>query len=205
MSARPRRPLRLLNRALLAAAGLLSTAAVLPVLAAARERGALSFDPVPAALRGLPGPSPAQLGDRLRQDLLPGAADVPVHLVAAAVLAVAALCWLRAQTRARSGRVLPLSAGSSRLRTRALAEAVAADAEAVPGVRSARVAVRGRGGRRWLRLTLTLAPDARPGAVLHGVEQRALVNARTSLAAPQLRLVLRIRVARHRPERLAVT
>ncbi|MBW1602918.1 hypothetical protein JJV70_12520 [Streptomyces sp. JJ66] len=200
----PRRGLRLANRVLLTLAGaaLLACAAWLTLAAGARAE-------LPWSVPGWwPGAVPGQslLGDApadgWRRVAAPAAWPVLSVVVPAAVLALA-LGWLVAQAGPRPRRQVRLPDGRMRLGARTFAAAVADDVEGVPGVRRARVSVHGRGRQVWLRLSVTLAPGARPATVLHAVEHGALRRARASTGFTGLRATVRLRVPPHRASRVA--
>lgn len=129
----------------------------------------------------------------------------PVVFVVLGVLVVLTLWWLLAQLRRRRiSEVLVDSADGSgaTLRARALESVLAAEAEALPGVRRARVTLTGRRSQPKARIGLVLAADARPGPEVRRLRGEAIEHARTSAGLDELPAEVRMRGARHRAERV---
>lgn len=124
-------------------------------------------------------------------------------------LVIAALClgvllflwWAVGQLRAGRLRELALGRADVTLSGAALASAVAERARAVPGVADARVVLLGRSARLRVRVTVTLASDGVPGAVLGALAREALAEVR-GVAAPR-GVEAEVRLASSRRGRLA--
>ncbi|WP_206310946.1 alkaline shock response membrane anchor protein AmaP [Streptomyces sp. A1499] len=107
-------------------------------------------------------------------------------------LVIAALClgvllflwWAAGRLRAGRLRELALGRADVTLSGAALASAVAERARAVRGVADARVVLLGRSARLRVRVTVTLASDGVPGAVLGALAREALAEVR-GVAAPR--------------------
>ncbi|GEB53850.1 MULTISPECIES: alkaline shock response membrane anchor protein AmaP [Streptomyces] len=128
----------------------------------------------------------------------------PVVIAVLAVLVVLTLWWLLAQLRRRRLGELSLDVpdgGGARLRGRALEEAIAAEAESLPGVDRARVVLTGRSTAPRARVGLTLAAHAQPGEEVRRLRGEAIEHALTSAGLAQLPAEVRMRAARHRAER----
>ncbi|MEV0126253.1 alkaline shock response membrane anchor protein AmaP [Streptomyces sp. NPDC050703] len=105
-------------------------------------------------------------------------------------LVIAALClgvllflwWAVGQLRAGRLRELPLGRAGVTLSGAALASAVAERARGVRGVADARVVLLGRSARLRVRVTVTLASDGVPGAVLGELARQALAEVREAVA-----------------------
>ncbi|MFC1407106.1 MULTISPECIES: hypothetical protein [Streptacidiphilus] len=105
----------------------------------------------------------------------------PSVFAALGVVALLSLWWLLAQLRTGTADRVAVPAAADvpvRLRGGALAQAVADGAEQIPGVSRARVRILGRARRPRARITLTLAPGAAPGPVLHELAAGPLGDAR---------------------------
>lgn len=129
----------------------------------------------------------------------------PAVIAVLAVLALIALWWLIAQLRERRlGRVVVDSGEEGRvmLRGRALEDALAADAEALPGVVRAGVRLTGRRAAPATRMSLLLDGDAVPGAIVRDVDGRVLADARRSAGLNRLPSEVRMRGQRHRGRRV---
>ena len=121
----------------------------------------------------------------------------PSVFAALAVVALLSLWWLLAQLRigtADQVAVPDVADIPVRLRGGALAQAVADEAEQIPGVSRARVRILGRPRRPRARIALTLAPGAAPGPVLHELAVGPLANARTAAGLVALPAEARLRV-----------
>ncbi|MFG3255485.1 alkaline shock response membrane anchor protein AmaP [Streptomyces sp. NPDC048172] len=130
----------------------------------------------------------------------------PVVIAALAVLVVLTLWWLLAQLRRRRlGEVLVESGDGegALLRGRALEDVLAAEAESLPGVDRARVTLVGRRTEPGARIGLTLAAHAEPGPELVRLRAEAIEHARASAGLAELPAEVRLRGAKHRPERVS--
>ncbi|KUL43104.1 hypothetical protein ADL22_13585 [Streptomyces sp. NRRL F-4489] len=130
----------------------------------------------------------------------------PAVIAALAVLAALLLWWLLAQLRRRRLGTVLVDSGDgtgATVRGRALEEALAAEAEAVPGVDRAGVVLTGRRTAPRLRALLRLAPHADPGTVLRRLSEGAVAHARTSAGLDELPAEVRLRAVRHRAERVS--
>ncbi|MFF2848056.1 hypothetical protein ACFVT5_17315 [Streptomyces sp. NPDC058001] len=164
------------------------------------ERGDVGF--------GLPGwwPAPdagARLVDR---DALSRAQGygwwVPVVFAASAVLFLALAWWFLGQTRTRRPRHLVLPKPGVRLRTRALARAVEADADRLAEVSGSRARIDDTGARPRVTLTVDLEPRAEPAGVLRALVAGPVERARTATGACRVDTVVRFRHPRHRAGRV---
>ncbi|MES4890857.1 alkaline shock response membrane anchor protein AmaP [Streptomyces sp. NPDC096012] len=149
-------------------------------------------------------------------DVLLGAADRarwssqgwwwwPAVIAALALVALLALWWLLAQPRRRRPGALPVGGTPPQegveLRDRALSDAIATEAGALPGVERAAVRLTGRPARFRTHVMLTLAPQAAPGDTLGALCEGPLHTANRSTGLPDLPTEARLRVARHKPHR----
>ncbi len=129
----------------------------------------------------------------------------PVVIAALAVLVLAALWWLVAQLHSRRlGQVLVDYADEGRvaLRGRALEDALAADAGALPGVSRSGVRLAGRRHAPTARMSLLLESHAVPDEVVTGLDARVLADARRSAALDDLPAEVRLHGERHRASRV---
>ncbi|UFQ13785.1 MULTISPECIES: alkaline shock response membrane anchor protein AmaP [Streptomyces] len=125
-------------------------------------------------------------------------------------LVIAALCagvllflwWGWAQVRAGRLREMPLGQPGVTLSGPALAAAMAERAEAVDGVARAQVTLLGRPRRLRARVTLVLAPDGRPEAVLRDLARRAVTEVRAAAAPRSVEVDARLTVRQHKARRL---
>ncbi|MFB7455891.1 alkaline shock response membrane anchor protein AmaP [Streptomyces sp. NPDC056188] len=129
----------------------------------------------------------------------------PAVIAALALVALLALGWLLAQLRRR--RPGALSVGGTlphegvELRDRALSDAIAAEAGALPGVEHAAVRITGRPADPRTRVRLTLTPQRAPGAALDALCEGPLRTAHRSTGFPDMPTEVRLQVARHKPHR----
>ncbi|MFF8835793.1 hypothetical protein [Streptomyces sp. NPDC015130] len=144
----------------------------------------------PAARSILPWSPPAVPFERLRE-YGPSGAAVLLSLVA--VLALSLLWGIGQLPSGRSARCV-LAVQGLRVRRRTLARAIATDVRALPGVRSARVVLRGRGEGLRATVRLRLAGSAPPGDVVQQVVDGPVRRARAALG---IRLGTDIRVTGH--------
>ncbi|MEU2880019.1 MULTISPECIES: alkaline shock response membrane anchor protein AmaP [unclassified Streptomyces] len=194
------------NRVLLALAGLVLFGGGLLILAAASDAYRRQ-DLAP------PGGWPLTAPD----DVLLGSADRerwssqgwwwwPAVIAALVLVAVLALWWLVSQFRRRHPGVVTVGGTPPRegveLDDRALGDAIAAQAAALPDVQHADVRITGSPARPRARVALTLAPDGSPDAVLDGLCAGPLETAQRSTGSPQPPTEVRLSVARHKPHRV---
>ncbi|MFK0019666.1 alkaline shock response membrane anchor protein AmaP [Streptomyces sp. NPDC090798] len=201
-------PRTVLNRSLLALAGLVLLGGGLLILFAGLDIYR-RHDLIPPV--GWPLTTP--------HDVLLGAADRarwssqgwwwwPAVIAALALVAVLALWWLLAQLRQRHPGALPVGGTPPQegveLRDRALSDAIAAEGGALPGVEHAAVHITGRPAHPRTDITLALTPHSAPGAVLDTLCEGPLRTARRSTGfpnSPQMHTEVRLRVAHHKPHR----
>ncbi len=129
----------------------------------------------------------------------------PVVIAVLAVLVLIALWWLVAQLRDRRlGHVLVDSGdrGGVLLRGRAMEDALAADAEALPGVAGAGVRLTGRRAAPATRMSLLLDGDAVPGAIVRDLDGQVLAEARASAGLAELPAEVRMHGERRRARRV---
>ncbi|MER6067161.1 alkaline shock response membrane anchor protein AmaP [Streptomyces sp. NPDC001792] len=197
-------PRSALNRTLLALAGLVLLGGGLLILFAGLDLYR-RHDLAPPA--GWPLTTPA--------DVLLGSADRarwssqgwwwPAVIAALVLAALFALWWLLAQLSRRRPGSLPVGGTPPQegveLRDRALREAIANEAGALPGVGHAAVLITGRPGRHRTRIKLTLTAEGTPGATLGALCEGPLSTARrsTGLTMPA---EVRLQVSRHGPHRV---
>ncbi|MBC3844385.1 alkaline shock response membrane anchor protein AmaP [Streptacidiphilus sp. 4-A2] len=131
----------------------------------------------------------------------------PVVFGGLAVCALLALWWLLAQLgRGRAGDLpvptpwqpaRPSRAARRRsgtlVRGNALAQAMGADAERLPGVAAARARLLGRSHSPRARFALTLAPGAGPEEALRALGRGPVTSARASTGLTDLPVEVRIR------------
>ena len=128
----------------------------------------------------------------------------PVVFAGLAVSALLALWWLLAQLgRGRAGDLpvpSPLPESRSRryrsgtlVRGKALARAIGADTEQLPGVAAARAGLLGRAAHPRARLALLLAPGTAPAEALRALGAGPVARARASTGLAALPVEARIR------------
>ncbi|ARX86926.1 MULTISPECIES: alkaline shock response membrane anchor protein AmaP [Streptomyces] len=122
----------------------------------------------------------------------------PVVIAALAVALLLFLCWVALEVRAGRLRVLPLGRDGVTLAGPALAAAMAGRVQAVDGVARAHVRLLGRPHRLRVRITLVLAADGSPRAVLRRLAEQAVAEARAAAAPRALEAEVRIGVRTHR-------
>ncbi|BBC93103.1 alkaline shock response membrane anchor protein AmaP [Streptomyces griseofuscus] len=198
-------PRSALNRTLLALAGLVLLGDGLLILFAGLDLYR-RHDLAPPA--GWPLTHPA--------DVLLGSADRarwsgqgwwwwPAVIAALALTALLALWWLLAPLHRRRPGSLPVGDTPSQegvdLRDRALSEAIANEAGALPGVGDASVLITGRPGRHRTLIKLTLTPEGTPGATLGALCEGPLSTARRSTGI-DMPAEVRLQVSRHGPHRV---
>ncbi|MEU3337139.1 alkaline shock response membrane anchor protein AmaP [Streptomyces sp. NPDC002144] len=198
-------PRTALNRSLLALAGLVLLGGGLLILFAGfdvyRRR-----DLVPPADWPLTTPKDVLLGsaDRVRWSGQ-GWWWWPAVIAALALAALLALWWLITQLRRRRPGSLPVGGTPPQegveLRGRALSDAIAAEAGALPEVARAAVHITGRPTRPHTHVDLALTPRGAPGAALRTLYEGPLRTARRSTGSPFPLTEVRLRIARHKPHR----
>ncbi|MFI9718952.1 alkaline shock response membrane anchor protein AmaP [Streptomyces sp. NPDC052396] len=199
--------LKTVNRVLLALAGLLLVALGAAVLVGAldlRRRWGLAL---PA---GWPfaGAHDVLLSAAARRRRRGGDWWWPVVITVLSLLVLLALCWLLAQVRRRRLDTVLVHGGDSGdadmvlLRAGALEEAMSAEAAEAAGVEDAVVTLTGRRTAPEARVTLTLAAHSAPAAALHRLCTEALDHARSSVGLTKLPARVRLRIVRHRAERV---
>lgn len=197
-------PRPVLNRSLLALAGLVLLGGGLLILFAGldvyRRHGL-----VPPAGWPLTAPDDVLLGSADRARWSSPGWWWPAVIAALALAAVLALWWLLAQLHRRRPGSLPVGGTPPlegvELRDRALSDAIAAEAGALPGVEQTAVRITGRPPRPHTRVRLTLTPQTPPGAVLDALCAGPLRTARRSTGSPLAPTEVRLRVAHHKPHR----
>jgi hypothetical protein len=129
----------------------------------------------------------------------------PAVIAALTLITVLALWWLLAQLRRRHPGGMPVGGTppqeSVELRDRALSDAIATEAGALPGVQQANVRITGRPAHPRTHIALTLTPQGTPSAALHALCQGPLRTARQSTGSPDMPAEARLHVARHKPHR----
>ncbi|MYW16253.1 alkaline shock response membrane anchor protein AmaP [Streptomyces sp. SID2955] len=130
----------------------------------------------------------------------------PAVIAALALAALLALWWLLAQLSRRRPGSLPVGGTPPtegvELRDRALGEAIANEAGALPGIEHASVHITGRPAHHRTRIGLTLTPGGAPGAALGALCAGPLSTARRSTGLPDPPTEVRLKVRRHSPHRV---
>jgi hypothetical protein len=197
-------PRPVLNRSLLALAGLVLLGGGLLILFAGfdvfRRR-----DLVPPAGWPLTVPDDVLLGSADRIRWSSRGWWWPAAIAVLALVVLLALWWLLSQLRRSRPGTLPVGGTPPQegveLRDRALGDAIAAEAGALPEVEQADVRITGRSAHPRTRVKLTLTPQGSPGAVLDALCEGPLRTARRSTGSPSMPTEVRLRVARHKPHR----
>ncbi|QKW25728.1 alkaline shock response membrane anchor protein AmaP [Streptomyces seoulensis] len=199
-------PRTVANRVLLALAGLVLFGGGLLILAAASDT---------YRRQGLTPPTGWPLTNP--DDVLLGSADRarwssqgwwwwPAVIAALVLVAVLALWWLVAQFNRRHPGAVPVGGSPPQegveLDDRALGDAIAAQAGALPDVQRADVRITGSPAHPRTRIALTLTPDGSPDAALDALCSGPLETARRSTGSPHPPTEVRLRVARHKPHRV---
>ncbi|MBT2420777.1 alkaline shock response membrane anchor protein AmaP [Streptomyces sp. ISL-22] len=129
----------------------------------------------------------------------------PAVIATLALITLLALWWLLAQLRRRHPGAMPVGGTPPQegveLRDRALSDAIATEARALPDVQQADVRITGRPAHPRTHITLTLAPQGTPDAVLNALCEGPLGTAHQSTGSPRMPTEARLRVARHKPHR----
>uniref|UniRef100_A0AAU2JN06 Alkaline shock response membrane anchor protein AmaP n=1 Tax=Streptomyces sp. NBC_00049 TaxID=2903617 RepID=A0AAU2JN06_9ACTN len=126
-------------------------------------------------------------------------------LAALGLVVLLALWWLLSQLRRSRLQAVEVDTGDGAfalLRGRALEEAVAAEAGALEGVASCRVALRGKRGSPRLRIALELEPHGVPADVLAALAGPVLDQARASAGLAELPTEARLKVTSHKAQRV---
>jgi hypothetical protein len=130
----------------------------------------------------------------------------PIVIAALAVLVLLALWWLTSVLRRRRLSEVLVDTGDGAgalLRGRALQGVLADEAGDLDGVARAHAHLTGRRGAPEARVRLLLEPHVDPGAALDHLTTRALADARNSAGLASLPAEVRMRAAKHRPERVS--
>ncbi|AKG42201.1 alkaline shock response membrane anchor protein AmaP [Streptomyces sp. JH002] len=130
----------------------------------------------------------------------------PVVLGLLGLLVLLALWWLLAQLRRRRlSEILVDSEDGvgALLRGQAMEEVVRAEAESLPGIDHATVTLTGRRTEPRARVGLLLSPQAEPADVVRRLEAEALAHAGRSAGLESLPTEVRLRAAKHPPERVS--
>ncbi|MER6144743.1 alkaline shock response membrane anchor protein AmaP [Streptomyces sparsogenes] len=198
-------PRSVLNRSLLAVAGLVLLGGGLLILFAGLDLYR-RHDLAPP--EGWPLTTP--------DDVLLGSADRarwsgqgwwwwPAVIAALVLAALLALWCLLAQVSRRRPGSLPVGGTPPQegveLRDHALSDAIATEAGALPGVEHAAVRITGRPAHHRTHVSLTLTPDGAPGAALADLCEGPLRTARRSTGSPHLPTEVRLHVTHHKPHR----
>ncbi|MFD8818864.1 alkaline shock response membrane anchor protein AmaP [Streptomyces sp. NPDC059627] len=198
-------PQPVVNRSLLALAGLVLLGGGLLILFAGLDVYR-RHDLVPPAGWPLTTPHDVLLGsaDRARWSSQ-GWWWWPAVIAVLVLVVLLALWWLLAQLRRRRPGALPVGGTPPRegieLRDRALSDAIAAEAGALPGVEHAAVRITGRPAHPRTRVRLTLASQATPGTVLDALCEGPLRTARRSTGSSHQPTEVRLQVTGHKPHR----
>ncbi|WP_225834904.1 alkaline shock response membrane anchor protein AmaP [Streptomyces sp. NK08204] len=198
-------PRSALNRSLLALAGLVLLGGGLLILFAGLGLYR-RYDLVPPAGWPLSTPDDVLLSsaDRARWSSQ-GWWWWPAVIAALALAALLALGWLLAQLSRRRPGTLPVGGTPPQegvqLRDRALGDAIATEAGALPEVEHAAVHITGRPARPRTSVRLTLTPLGAPGAALGALCEGPLRTARRSTGLSDLPADVRLQIARHPPHR----
>jgi hypothetical protein len=129
----------------------------------------------------------------------------PAVITALILITALALWWLLAQLPRRQPGGIPVGGSPPpqgvELRARALSDAIATEAGALPGVQQANVRITGRLAHPRAHITLTLTPQGTPDAALKTLCEGPLRTARQSTGSPPMPTEARLRVAHHKPRR----
>ena len=125
-----------------------------------------------------------------------------VAIVGGLLLAVFGLTWVARSVRPEPRPDVVLNGGADttiRVSSAAAGEAVASQAETLPGVARARARLVGSAAAPALRVTLWLADDADVRGVLARLSDEVLATARESLDLPALPVAVRLELERPQP------
>ncbi|MCX4509857.1 alkaline shock response membrane anchor protein AmaP [Streptomyces sp. NBC_01619] len=190
--------LGVVNRVLLALAGLVLIAVGGAVLSAGFGAGVPSWWP-------WPGPDAVLLSESGRERWQDRGWWWPAVIAALAVVVLLAVGWFLAQLRrSRLAEVLVDSGDGegALLRGRALEAVLAGEAEDLAGVARAQVVLHGRRTAPTARVRLLLEPYASPGETLERLSDEALSHARDSAGLAALPAEVRLRAEKHRAQRV---
>lgn len=197
-------PRSLLNRILLALTGLVLLVGGLLVVAPGLDLYR-RLDLVPPSGWPLTTPGDVLLSSADRKQWRNESWWWPAVIAALTIVTLLALWWLLAQLSRRGPRTMSLGSsppqGGVELRCRALGDAIATEASALPGVQTAMVRVTGRPGHPHAHIHLTLAPHGEPAAALDALCKGPLSTARQSTGQRDLPAEAHLRVSRHRAQR----
>ncbi|MFF7974360.1 alkaline shock response membrane anchor protein AmaP [Streptomyces sp. NPDC007905] len=129
----------------------------------------------------------------------------PAVIAALTIITALALWWLVAQLRRPHPGAMPVGGTPPTegvdLRDRALSDAITAEIRNLPDVQKAQARMIGRPQHPHNRVDLTLTPHGAPGHALQQVCDGPLRNALSSTGAGRIPTEVRLRVARHKPQR----
>ncbi|MXM66117.1 alkaline shock response membrane anchor protein AmaP [Streptomyces sp. HUCO-GS316] len=129
----------------------------------------------------------------------------PAVIAALALITLLALWWLLAQLYRRHPGGMPVGGTPPQeaveLRDRALSDAIATEAAALPDVQHVNVRITGRAAHPRTHITLTLTPEGTPRAALDALCEGPLRTAQQSTGSPRMPTEAHLRVARHKPQR----
>ncbi|MFF9125196.1 alkaline shock response membrane anchor protein AmaP [Streptomyces sp. NPDC014889] len=129
----------------------------------------------------------------------------PAVIAALTLITVLALWWLLSQLPRRHADGIAVGGSPPQegveLRGRALSDAIASEAGALPGVQQAHVHITGPTAQPHTRISLTLTPQGKPAAVLHALCEGPLHTAQQCTGSPHMPTEARLRVARHKARR----
>ncbi|MFI6037029.1 alkaline shock response membrane anchor protein AmaP [Streptomyces sp. NPDC051315] len=197
-------PRPVLNRSLLALAGLVLLGGGLLILLAGLDVYR-RYGLAPPAGWPLTGPDDVLLGSADRARWSSQGWWWPAVLAALAVCALLALWWLLAQLRRRRPGALPVGGAHPQegveLRDHVLGDAIAAEAGALPGIERTAVRITGQPAHPHTGVRVTLGPQEAPRAALDALCRGPLRTARRSTGFADMPTEVRLRVARHRAHR----
>ncbi|WP_330456018.1 alkaline shock response membrane anchor protein AmaP [Streptomyces sp. NBC_00820] len=129
----------------------------------------------------------------------------PAVIAALSLTVLLALWWLLTQLHRHRPNTLPVGGTPPQtgveLRSRALGDAIAAEAGTLPGVQRAHVSITGRAVHPRTRVDLTLTPQGSPRDVLQALCAGPLRTADRSTGRPDMAAEARLRVAHHKARR----
>ncbi|WP_330456357.1 alkaline shock response membrane anchor protein AmaP [Streptomyces sp. NBC_00820] len=198
-------PRPVLNRILLALAGLVLLGGGLLVLAAGLDvyRSNHLTPPTGWPLT-LPGDVLLGSADRARWSSQ-GWWWWPAVIAALALVTLLALWWLLTQLHRHRPGTMPVGGtppqAGIELRGQALGDAIAAEASTLPGVHRAHVRITGRAAHPRTRVDLILTPQGSPKAALQALCDGPLRTAGQSTGRPDMGTDARLRVAHHKARR----
>ncbi|MFD7996554.1 Asp23/Gls24 family envelope stress response protein [Streptomyces mexicanus] len=198
-------PRAVLNRILLVLTGLVLLAGGLLILAAGADLyGWQHLSPPPGWPLTAPGDVLLASADRIRWSSQ-GWWWWPAVIAALVLITALALGWLLAQLHRRRPRAVSVGGTPPQegveLRVRALGDALAQEAGALPGVARADVRITGRPDRPHAHISLALTPEGRPEAVLQALCEGPLRTVHECTGA-SLPAQAHLHVARHKPRRV---